>query len=175
LCWNTAGKYTNSMFLESSGSKNPSSAKCACISGEYYDGSTCALCPTGQVSYGKTELCVERSAVPSAFPTLAPTNLTMDRITEISGSYISSASVWTEYLSAKEIMLDGVALSSHSRRLTSACSELQGVVEGLRTKIEEMHSSIETLRAGHEAQQAEFLNLQKTMMILHDRNSMDSP
>ena len=73
LCWDTAGATTTSMFVGSFGSTNSVAAKCACLAGEYYDGSTCAVCPYGSGSSGKTESCPCVDFSPS--PTLAPSSL----------------------------------------------------------------------------------------------------
>ena len=58
LCWSTSGKTTTSMFTSSSGSTNPSAAKCACVAGEYYTGAACSSCIGDTISYGKTESCI---------------------------------------------------------------------------------------------------------------------
>jgi len=74
LCFDTAGAITTSMFSGSFGSVDTSAAKCACAADEYYDGTTCSICPYGSSSTGKTESCpcVDFSSSPTLAPSLLP-------------------------------------------------------------------------------------------------------
>ena len=70
LCWDTTGiTLTSGMFSGSSGAADTFAAKCACTAGEFYNGTACEPCPSGQDSNGKTESCY---ILPTTAPTLAP-------------------------------------------------------------------------------------------------------
>lgn len=60
LCWDVAGKDTESMLLNSpSGSVDKDHPKCACSAGDFYDSaaSACSPCPTGSWSSAKADTC----------------------------------------------------------------------------------------------------------------------
>jgi len=179
LCWDLdfSNPITVANMFGSDGTYliDPTAAKCACKVNEFYDGTVCAACAPGTISFGKTESCIECtdflcppspsptvSAIPSvtpvptatpepsAHPTPTPTtDPTMVQVTEISSSYVSTPAVRTEILHAEEIMLNGVELSSYSssnRRLTAGSEVLSNLVEEIQGKQEAMMAHINAQR-----------------------------
>ena len=73
LCWSIpSGATTSDFFYISSGSVNETAAKCACVANEYYNGAACVPCPSGFISYGKTQSCVVEPSPPSPTPAPSP-------------------------------------------------------------------------------------------------------
>jgi hypothetical protein len=172
---------------------DPSAAKCACEVNEFYDGAECKPCSSGTISFGKTESCMNctnflcspspsptLSAIPSVtpvptttpepsvLPTPTPTiDPTMVQVTKISSSYVSTPAVKTEILHAEEIMLNGVEISSTSRRLTAGSEVLSTLVEEVQRKQETMMAHIEEQRAMIAALQTANIALRISNDALH--------
>ena len=151
---------------------DPTAAKCACEVNEFYDGTGCAACAPGSISFGKTESCMNctdflcppspsptvsvipsvtplptATPEPSAHPTPTPTmDPTMVQVTKISSSYVSTPAVRTEILHAEEIILNGVEFSSSSRRLTADSEVLSNLVEEVQRGKEAIMAHIDAQR-----------------------------